>query len=61
MPKYMIHASYTADVPDIASVVAAMLAVGASGVVTGKTTALFTAEEMDEATKKTPSYRAPGQ
>ncbi len=106
MPKYMIHASYTAegtkglirdggvtrreaakemieslggtmesfyyalgeddafvivDLPDQASLVAAVLAIGASGLVTGKTTALFSAEEMDEATKKIPNYQGPGQ
>lgn len=48
------------DVPDQASLVAASLAVGASGVVTASTTPLFTAEEMDEATKKAPSYKPPG-
>ncbi len=50
-----------AELPDQASVVAAALAIGASGLVTGKTTALFSAEEMDEATKKTANYRGPGQ
>ena len=49
------------DVPDQPSLVAAMLSIGASGLVTGKSTALFSAEEMDEATKKTPLYRGPGQ
>ncbi len=49
------------EMPDNAALVAAMLAIGASGLVTGKTTALFSAEEMDEATKKTADYRGPGQ
>ena len=49
------------DMPDQSSVVAVSLAIGASGLVTGKTTALFSPEEMDEATKKTPDYRGPGQ
>jgi len=49
------------EMPDHSSLVAAMLAIGASGLVTGKTTALFSAEEMDEATKKTANYRGPGQ
>jgi len=49
------------DVPDTTSLVAASLAVGASGVVTTSTTPLFTAEEMDDATKKAPSYTPPGK
>ncbi len=49
------------DVPDKMSVVSASLAVGASGSVTVSTTPLFTAEEMDEATKRTSSYVPPGQ
>ena len=49
------------DMPDHASMSAAALAIGASGAVTGKTIVLMTAEEVDAATKKTPSYRAPGQ
>jgi uncharacterized protein with GYD domain len=49
------------DMPDHASMSAAALAIGASGAVTGKTVVLMTAEEVDAATKKTPTYRAPGQ
>ena len=49
------------DMPDHASMSAAALAIGASGAVTGKTVVLMTAEEVDAATKKTLSYRAPGQ
>ena len=49
------------EMPDHPSLVAVMLAIGASGLVTGKSTALFSAEEMDEATKKTANYRGPGQ
>jgi uncharacterized protein with GYD domain len=49
------------EMPDHSSLVAAMLAIGASGLVTGRTTALFSAEEMDAATKKTANYRGPGQ
>jgi hypothetical protein len=37
------------------------LAVNASGIVTLKTTVLLTAEEMDQAAKKTVNYRPPGQ
>jgi hypothetical protein len=33
--------------------------IAASGAVTIKTTVLMTPEEVDEATKKTPSYRPP--
>ena len=49
------------DMPDHASMSAAALAIGASGAVTGKTVVLLTAEEVDAATKKTLTYRAPGQ
>ena len=50
-----------ADLPDNASMAAIALTVSASGAVTVKTTVLMTAEEVDEAAKKTPSYRPPGQ
>jgi uncharacterized protein with GYD domain len=50
-----------ADVPDNITMAAIALAVGASGLVTATTTVLVTPEEMDEAAKKTPSYRGPGQ
>jgi uncharacterized protein with GYD domain len=50
-----------ADLPDNASMAAIALAVGASGAVAVKTTVLMTPEEVDEAVKKTPSYRPPGQ
>ena len=49
------------DMPDHASMSAAALAIGASGAVTGKTVVLITPEEVDAATKKSPTYRAPGQ
>lgn len=49
------------DVPDQASMAAIALTVSASGAVTIKTTVLLTPEEVDEAAKKTPSYRPPGQ
>ena len=42
-------------------VAAAGLIVGASGAVKTKTTVLLTAEEIDRATKKSGTYRAPGQ
>ena len=49
------------DVPD--NVTAATLAIGISstGTVGTKTTVLLTPEEVDEATKKTLSFRAAGQ
>ena len=40
---------------------AAALIVGASGAVKTKTTVLLTPEEVDRATKKSGTYRAPGQ
>jgi uncharacterized protein with GYD domain len=50
-----------ADMPDNASMAALALTVSASGTVTVKTTVLMSPAEVDEATKKTPSYRAAGQ
>jgi len=49
------------DMPDGASVAAVSLAVNGSGLAQIKTTVLLTPEEMDAATKKTVSYRPPGQ
>jgi uncharacterized protein with GYD domain len=49
------------DMPDHASVTAVSLVANANGAVSVKTTVLLTPEEVDEAAKKTPSYRAPGQ
>jgi len=50
-----------ADMPDNVSSVAFSLMVNASGVINAKTTVLITPEEIDQATKKTAGYRAPGQ
>ena len=50
-----------ADLPDNASMAAIALTVSASGAATVKTTVLMTPEDIDEAAKKTPSYRPPGQ
>ena len=50
-----------AEVPDNASMAALALTINASGAVTLKTTVLMTPEEVDQAAKKTPSYRPPGQ
>lgn len=49
------------DMPDHASVTAAALMASASGAVAVKTTVLMAPEEVDEAAKKAPSYRPPGQ
>lgn len=49
------------DMPDNASVAALTLALAASGGTTGRTTVLLTPEEMDQATRKSPAYRPPGQ
>ena len=50
-----------ADLPDDATAAALVLTVTSTGTVTCKTTVLMTPEEIDEAAKKTPSYRSPGQ
>ena len=50
-----------ADLPDNVTMTTLALLVAASGAITIKTTVLITPEEVDEAVKKTPSYRAPGQ
>jgi uncharacterized protein with GYD domain len=46
---------------DIVNQLAGTLAINASGVVKTKTTVLITPEEVDQAIKKIPSYRAPGK
>ena len=50
-----------ADVPDNITAAALSLIVNAAGAATAKITVLLTPEEMDAATKKTPSYRPPGK
>ena len=50
-----------ADVPDNATMTAIALAVNASGAVKVKTTVLLSTEEVDQATKLTVNYRAPGR
>lgn len=50
-----------AEAPDNVSMAALALTINASGVAAVKTTVLLTPEEIDEAVKKTPSYRPPGQ
>jgi uncharacterized protein with GYD domain len=48
------------DAPDHASVAAASLAINATGAVHTTTVVLMTPEEVDQATKKKVTYRAPG-
>jgi uncharacterized protein with GYD domain len=55
------HDVYTIiDVPDVATATALSLAVNASGAVRLKTVALITPEEVDQAAKKSVTYRPPG-
>jgi uncharacterized protein with GYD domain len=55
------HDAYViVDAPDHATVTAASVAINASGAVRAKTTVLMTPEEVDQATKKGVTYRAPG-
>jgi uncharacterized protein with GYD domain len=49
------------DAPDNASVAAASMAIGASGLVRATTVALLTPEEIDQAVKKTVAYTPPGR
>ncbi|QIA06465.1 GYD domain-containing protein [Draconibacterium halophilum] len=48
------------DMPDSTVMVAFSLRAAASGLVTVKSVALLTPEEIDEAAKRTGEYRAPG-
>jgi uncharacterized protein with GYD domain len=48
------------DAPDHATVSAASLAINATGAVHTETVVLMTPEEIDEAAKKSVTYRAPG-
>ena len=50
-----------AEMPDNASAAAISLALAASGGATSRTTILMTPEEMDQATRKMPTYKPPGQ
>jgi uncharacterized protein with GYD domain len=49
------------DAPDNVTAAAVAMAVNASGLVSTITTPLLTTEEVDQATKKSVTYRAPGQ
>ena len=50
-----------ADLPDHAAAAAGSLVVAATGTVRPVTTVLLTAEEIDEAAKRTVAYRPPGK
>jgi uncharacterized protein with GYD domain len=49
------------DMPDNATTAGLALTIGATGKVEMTTTVLLTPEEIDQATKKSPGYRSPGQ
>jgi uncharacterized protein with GYD domain len=48
------------DAPDHATVASSSLAINASGAVRTKTVVLLTPEEIDQASKKGTTYKAPG-
>ena len=56
-----VDAYVTVDLPDNVTAAAMALAVNQSGLASARTVVLLTPEEVDAATKKTPSYRGPGQ
>ena len=49
------------DIPDNVTAAALAIGISATGTVGTKTTVLLTADEIDQATKKTLSFRAAGQ
>ena len=49
------------DIPDQANAAALSLMINSTGAVNLHLKPLMTPEDIDEAAKKTPSYRAPGQ
>lgn len=49
-----------ADLPDNQAAMAVSLITNGSGAVTVRTSVLMTPEEVDEAVKRTPAYRPPG-
>jgi uncharacterized protein with GYD domain len=51
----------TCELPDNATAASVALAVNSSGAATVNTVVLMTPEEVDEATRKTVDYRAPGR
>jgi uncharacterized protein with GYD domain len=56
-----VDAYVIVDLPDNVTAAAMALAVNQSGLASTRTVVLLTTEETDAATKKTPSYRGPGQ
>lgn len=56
-----VDAYVICDAPDHAAMSAASLTINAAGAVRLKTIVLMTPEEMDQAVKKTVTYRAPGR
>jgi len=56
------HDAYiTVELPDDITAAAAVLKVNSTGLVSISTTVLLTVEDIDAASKKSVSYRAPGQ
>ncbi|HKC19235.1 MAG TPA: GYD domain-containing protein [Candidatus Dormibacteraeota bacterium] len=49
------------DAPDNITAAALAMGVGSTGLIAVKTTVLLTIDEIDQAAKKTVSYRAPGR
>ena len=49
------------DFPDNAAAAAASLTISGSGALSGKLTVLLTPEEIDQASRKSPSYTPPGR
>jgi len=49
------------DMPDNAAMASAALTAAATGTVAVETVVLMTPEELDEAVKKSPNFRPPGQ
>jgi uncharacterized protein with GYD domain len=49
-----------ADLPDHASAASLSLSVAATGTISGETVVLLTPEELDDAARRQPDYRAPG-
>ena len=47
--------------PDVASALAGVMAVNASGLVSASTTPLLSPKDVDDAAKKSGKYKAPGQ
>ena len=57
----MRRRSCSPALPDNQSAAAFSLAINNTGKARGRVTPLMTPQEMDQATKKSPEYRAPGE